>query len=714
MGSTAMEIVYLQFASWLLFTVYLFGLPWWSRIVNDGAGAWRGTCWTPAEEIVCGDGANYTALAVELDRQRVVDGVAKYYGCGCGEAIFGDWPCMVMPLPVLAEGKTVDGFSVSYYIGTAPATGLTAAFSAFPILSMWYYGTGGVAEFQVINPQVRGVYKGSQAANLLWWSLGAFQLFYGLFLTFTFCYMPTIHLPMVILFLSSLAFHFALVAHLSGLSTPAGKVVTTLCGCGILAISVGMFFPTSPSLPGQYAFWLGECVGLSTGSLIAPLLNFFAAQQQYSQALTSEAAIGGPRWLLGSEQGTLNSGLLPSRGDYGLRWGEGAARCFSIESDFDEDESVRLMPIPECFICPMSQTPMEDPVMTVDGNVYERSYIEQWMRHRLQQKLRVTSPATNQELPSHRLVSLSALQKAIEAYLAHRPELRGSLHASRSFEEAAQLLQCDLLEKQAAHVSAEDELSLLRDSNEVLFGALGDAERTSASVRRELDQVKARATDAEAALEVKASELVALKEQCEELNAIVRTLEEQRAAPMQTAEAGSSPLQAQEPPPGRLVHPDSTASLSSSKRSSGRNPQRTPGKKGSATAAAVADVADAAPSRAGGGSLGQLPLGPGQKSGGSGRRSLCGLCLALGASLVAISLIATAVLPPESWLRSLAGLSIPGTFFASESWSVSNETLDWLSGQRDSYAQSASKGAKSRKEDKRQEERTREERRREE
>ncbi|CAE8736904.1 unnamed protein product, partial [Polarella glacialis] len=75
---------------------------------------------------------------------------------------------------------------------------------------------------------------------------------------------------------------------------------------------------------------------------------------------------------------------------------------------------------------------------------------------------------------------------------------------------------------------------------------------------------------------------------------------------------------------------------------------------------------------------------------------------------------ATAVLPPESWLRSLAGLSIPGTFFASESWSVSNETLDWLSGQRDSYAQSASKGAKSRKEDKRQEERTREERRREE
>lgn len=181
-----------------------------------------------------------------------------------------------------------------------------------------------------------------------------------------------------------------------------------------------------------------------------------------------------------------------SRLDYGQRWGEGAARCFSIESDFDEDESVRLMPIPECFICPMSQTPMEDPVMTVDGCVYERSYIEQWIRHRQQHRMQVTSPATNQVLPSHRLVSLTALKKAIEAYLAHRPELKGSLTASRSFEEAAQMLQSDLLEKQAAHVSAEDEISLLRDSNEVLAGALLEAERLCASARNECKRANER------------------------------------------------------------------------------------------------------------------------------------------------------------------------------------------------------------------------------
>jgi len=139
--------------------------------------------------------------------------------------------------------------------------------------------------------------------------------------------------------------------------------------------------------------------------------------------------------------------------------------------------------------------------MTVDGCVYERSYIEQWIRHRQQQRLKVTSPATNQELPSHRLVSLTALQKAIEAYIGHRPELRESLTTSRSFEEAAQMLQSDLLEKQALHVNAEDELSLLRDSNEVLIGALQEAESKSGSMRKELDVVRGRNHFLEGALD---------------------------------------------------------------------------------------------------------------------------------------------------------------------------------------------------------------------
>lgn len=222
-----------------------------------------------------------------------------------------------------------------------------------------------------------------------------------------------------------------------------------------------------------------------------------------------------------------------SRGDYGQRWGEGVARCFCIESDLDEEESVRLLPIPECFVCPMSQTPMEDPVMTVDGCVYERSYIEQWVRHRQQHRLPVTSPATNQELPSQRLVSLTALKKAIEAYLAHRPELKGSLTASRSFEEAAQMLQSDLLEKQAAHMSVEDELSLLRDSNDVLSGALQEAERSQARVCREAEEAAQRARVLEEAVQEREGA-------CCDLRARLQQLEERclaMAAQMQGLES---------------------------------------------------------------------------------------------------------------------------------------------------------------------------------
>mmetsp|Transcript_48116 Transcript_48116/g.112507 ORF Transcript_48116/g.112507 Transcript_48116/m.112507 type:complete len:642 (+) Transcript_48116:82-2007(+) len=209
----------------------------------------------------------------------------------------------------------------------------------------------------------------------------------------------------------------------------------------------------------------------------------------------------------------------PTPGDYGQRWGEGAARCFSLEGDFDEDEGLRLLPIPESFICPMTQTVMEDPVMTVDGCTYERSYIEQWIRHRRQQNLRVTSPLTNEELPSHRLLSLTALRKAIEAYLAHRPELVKSQMTSRSFEEAAQLLQGDLLEKQQMAENTRDELSLLRDSNEVLYRAVHQAEghvqeleTTVHALRDELTrEQKSRATLQESRVALE-SECAALKD----------------------------------------------------------------------------------------------------------------------------------------------------------------------------------------------------------
>lgn len=166
--------------------------------------------------------------------------------------------------------------------------------------------------------------------------------------------------------------------------------------------------------------------------------------------------------------------------------------------------------------------------MTVDGCTYERSYIEQWIRHRQQQKMRVTSPATNQELTSHRLLSLIALRKAIEAYLVHRPELTASHLASRSFEEAAGLLQKDLFEKQAIHANAEDELSLLRDSNEVLFRNLRVAESTCTGLREELKHTRMKVCQAEGDLRREREDLARLDGGSDD-HAVVAACEEDTA-----------------------------------------------------------------------------------------------------------------------------------------------------------------------------------------
>lgn len=154
---------------------------------------------------------------------------------------------------------------------------------------------------------------------------------------------------------------------------------------------------------------------------------------------------------------------------YGEHWGEGAARCFSIETDIlDEDHAVRLMPVPDSFVCPIAASIMRDPVATVDGCVYEREYIERWFRVKRQESQQITSPITGLDLPTATLMPLVALQRAIEAYLAHRPELKREHMAGRSFAEAATVLQSDLFEKQAEHASIQDKMKRLRQANKTL------------------------------------------------------------------------------------------------------------------------------------------------------------------------------------------------------------------------------------------------------
>eukprot|EP00913_Durusdinium_trenchii_P024551 g23048.t1 len=210
----------------------------------------------------------------------------------------------------------------------------------------------------------------------------------------------------------------------------------------------------------------------------------------------------------------MEGSFPPSRhAQYGEHWGEGAARCFSLEADIlDEDHAVRLMPVPDSFVCPISAAIMVDPVATVDGSVYERGYIERWFRERRQDGNRITSPITGQELPSATLMPLVALQRAIEeppeelrderCFGENRAEENvtsapgvgfdqsptSAASVGRSFEEAAAILQTDLFEKQAVHASTQDKLKRLKQANKDLLRGLQQAEQRIAQLESQLGQ----------------------------------------------------------------------------------------------------------------------------------------------------------------------------------------------------------------------------------
>eukprot|EP00747_Dinoflagellata_sp_TGD_P207343 gnl/TRDRNA2_/TRDRNA2_80915_c0_seq1.p1 gnl/TRDRNA2_/TRDRNA2_80915_c0~~gnl/TRDRNA2_/TRDRNA2_80915_c0_seq1.p1 ORF type:complete len:817 (+),score=141.93 gnl/TRDRNA2_/TRDRNA2_80915_c0_seq1:143-2452(+) len=145
---------------------------------------------------------------------------------------------------------------------------------------------------------------------------------------------------------------------------------------------------------------------------------------------------------------------------------------------------------------------MSDPVSTVDGCVYDREYIVQWFRHKRQLRQVITSPATGLELPSSTLMPLVALQKAIEAYLMHRPEIKRDHFAGRSFEEAASMLQGELLEKQTMHATIHDEVSSLRAKVRELQYENEELKRTRkqamhASIQDEMSSLRAKVNELE-------------------------------------------------------------------------------------------------------------------------------------------------------------------------------------------------------------------------
>jgi hypothetical protein len=71
---------------------------------------------------------------------------------------------------------------------------------------------------------------------------------------------------------------------------------------------------------------------------------------------------------------------------------------------------------------------MRDPVITSDGQTYEREAIENWLSKNQ------TSPATNLELPDKVLKPNIALKKAIRSFLEQYPELSDEVYFSKALE----------------------------------------------------------------------------------------------------------------------------------------------------------------------------------------------------------------------------------------------------------------------------------------
>lgn len=238
-----------------VFVGFVFSQPLLSWLLNDVFGLAEDLCKTPADQITCGSGERYELVAARLGRR---DAENALVGCGCEEGMLRDWAC----------AANTGSFSISYFISTAPGTGIMAALSFWPMIGMWLYGSGTLSHLACTGSE-NGV------LNLITHTLVLFQFFYGLFLMNTTCIFPWSHTISVVLFNGSAAVHYLAIAYVVGWQTKVGQYLNASCIFGIVAFALGALYPESPSWLGQHAFWLGECAGLSAGMTIAPILILF-------------------------------------------------------------------------------------------------------------------------------------------------------------------------------------------------------------------------------------------------------------------------------------------------------------------------------------------------------------------------------------------------------------------------------------------------------
>lgn len=251
-------------AAWLLHATYIFGLPNWAEFANNKYSqkrthdAPKGLCQLKGTDMACLNGQNLTQLLLDANRSTL---------CSCGEGFFGEAIC-----PLQAQ----DGYSISAFISTPFATGSMAVLSALPILGMYRF-------MQLLQEDDRVAAIASPCLlAATYFTFYVFVFFWGLFLVCTTCLLPNTHNAVVLVFIVALVAHFALLAQT--IRTRLKDSFLAFLTLGLLAVAVlslllGMasrfIFERYPTWWWPWGFWLGECMGLSVGFGLTPVIAIY-------------------------------------------------------------------------------------------------------------------------------------------------------------------------------------------------------------------------------------------------------------------------------------------------------------------------------------------------------------------------------------------------------------------------------------------------------
>ena len=137
-----------------------------------------------------------------------------------------------------------------------------------------------------------------------------------------------------------------------------------------------------------------------------------AAQAAAAQAAAEEAAVAAE--LAQTQRGSpsaLAATLAPTKPESAAQL-RGSAAQAAPAAPWGGDA------VPDAFLCPLTLDLMMDPVVTSDGQTYERRSIEQWLAQSS------TSPLTGHPLPHLGLAPNVVLRGLIRDYLERNPEMQ--------------------------------------------------------------------------------------------------------------------------------------------------------------------------------------------------------------------------------------------------------------------------------------------------